>query len=92
MHMLNERLQILVTSDQRRRLEAEARRQGTSVASLIREAVDARFGAVTWADRQRALKEISEMKGRFLPPEELDRLIAEERDAELRRILDPDSS
>src|ERR1700736_293743 len=44
--MLNERLQILIRPDQRRRLEAEARRRGTSVAALVREAVDSRFGPV----------------------------------------------
>jgi hypothetical protein len=85
MHMLKERLQILVSPDQRRRLEAEAKRRGTSVASLIREAVDARFGAVTQADRLRALEEIRAMKGgRFVAPDALDRISEEELDAMLR--------
>ena len=88
--MINERLQILVTSEQRRRLEEEALRRGASVASLIREAIDARFGAVTRADRLRALHEIRALNGRFLPPEELDRLVVEERDRKLRRILGTD--
>lgn len=62
------------------------------MASLIREAVDARFGAVTRADREQAIEEISKMEGRFFPPDELNRLIGEERDAQLRRILEPDGS
>lgn len=80
--MLNERLQILVTPDQRRRLRDEAKRRKSSVAMLIREAIDARFGAVTRADRLRALEAIRAMAGgRFVPPEELDRLAERERDA-----------
>jgi hypothetical protein len=80
--MLNERLQVLVTSEQRRRLETEARRRGTSVGSLIREAVDAQFGAVTTEDRLRALDGIRGLSGRFLSPDELNRLVSEERDAQ----------
>lgn len=83
MHMLNERLQILVSSEQRRRLEGEARRRGTSVASLVREAVDARFGAVTADDRAQAVAAIRAMQGRFLPPDELNRLGDAERDEQL---------
>jgi hypothetical protein len=87
MRMLRERLQILVSTEQRRRLEAEAKRRGTSVASLIREAVDVQFGAVTSADRLQALREIGEMRGRFLSPEDLDRLVEAERDEQLGEIL-----
>lgn len=87
MHMLRERLQILVSTEQRRRLEAEAKRRGTSVASLIREAVDIQFGAVTSADRLQALREIGEMRGRFLSPGELDQLAEAERDQQLDEIL-----
>jgi hypothetical protein len=89
--MINERLQILITSDQRRRLEAEARRRETSVASLIREAIDARFGAVTRADRQAALQEIRGMTGRFLDPDEINRLVAQERELALLRNREPES-
>ncbi len=87
MHMLTERLQILVSPEQRRRLEAEGKRRGTSVGSLIREAVDARFGAVTTADRLRALEEIRAMRGRFLNPDELNRVIEEEHDEEIDALL-----
>lgn len=79
--MLNERLQILVSPEQRKRLETEARRRGTSVATLVREAIDSRFGAVTREARLRAVAEIRDARGgRFLPPEELERLIGEERE------------
>ena len=87
MHMLRERLQILVSTEQRRRLEAEAKRRETSVASLIREAVDAQFGAVTSDNRLQALREIGEMRGRFLSPDELDRVAESERDQQLDEIL-----
>jgi hypothetical protein len=88
MHMLNERLQILVTSEQRRRLEGEAKRRGTSVASLIRQAIDTQFAPVTREDRLRALGHIREMEGRFLPPDELDVLTDSERDEIAARVRD----
>ena len=40
--MFTERIQVLMTKAQRRRLEEEARARGTSVGALIREAVDTR--------------------------------------------------
>ena len=79
--MLNERLQILVTRDQRRRLESEAQRRGLSVGGLIREAVDAHLGHVGEAEHLRAVDGIRATSGRFLPPEDLNRLVDEERDA-----------
>ena len=41
MHMFNERLQVLMTKGQRERLERIAAREGRSVGSVIRDAVDA---------------------------------------------------
>ncbi|MGI8778950.1 MAG: hypothetical protein ACR2L8_02050 [Solirubrobacteraceae bacterium] len=79
--MLKERLQILVSKDQRRRLESEAERRGLSVGGLIREAVDAHLGHVGEAERQAALEGIRAASGRFLSPEELNRLVDGERDA-----------
>lgn len=76
--MLKERLQILLSSEQRRRLEDEAARRGESVAALIREAVDAHFPAPTREDRLAALARIRAMRGRFVPPDELDALAEEE--------------
>ncbi len=77
--MFTERLQILVSPEQRKRLEAEAGRRGTSVAALIREAVDERLGATPTDQRLRAVEGIGAMGGRFLSPGELERLVEEER-------------
>jgi hypothetical protein len=38
-----ERLQVLIESEQRRRLEREAAARGTSVATLVRQAIDLAF-------------------------------------------------
>jgi hypothetical protein len=79
--MLNERLQILVTSEQRRRLEREARHRGVSVGSLIRDAIDARFGGFTIEERREALDAIRAMRvDASLTPEEINRLVEAERD------------
>lgn len=85
--MLNERLQILVSTEQRRRLEEESKRRQASVGSLIRQAIDAHFGAVTPEDRLNALEGIRALEGRFLSPEELDRLVDEEREVGADRVL-----
>ena len=79
MCMFSERLQILVSPDQRRRWEAEAKRRGTSLAGLIREAVDHQVEAVDRPDRVRAVDAVRGMGGRFLSLDELDRLVEEER-------------
>jgi hypothetical protein len=76
--MFSERLQILLSPDQRRRWEAEAKRRGTSVASLIREAVDRDLGTDRPA-RAEAVDAIRAMQGRFLTIDELDRIVEEER-------------
>lgn len=85
--MLNERLQILVSADQRRRLEQEAQRRGSSVASVIRDAVDAQLGGITMEDRRAALDEILAMRGRFASPDELNRLAASEHDDQLEALV-----
>lgn len=81
--MFSQRLQILVTPEQRRRLEAEARRRDTSVASLVRDAVDARYASMTREERVAAVSDIAALEGRFLDPAELNRLVEAERDAAL---------
>lgn len=81
MHMFSERVQILLSREQRQRLATEAKRRGTSVGSLVREAIDARFRGFTREERIRAVEEIHQMKGRFLTVEEMERLVDEERDA-----------
>jgi predicted DNA-binding protein len=79
--MLNQRLQLMISAEQRRRLEAEAKRRDASVASVIREAVDAHLGTVDRAARLHAVEEIRAMQGgKFLTPEELNREVAAERE------------
>ena len=80
--MYSERIQLLISKEQRRRLEQEARRRRTSVASVIREAVDATFGGPSREERLRALEEIRKMNGRFLTPDEINQIAA---DAHLER-------
>ncbi len=77
--VLSERFQVLLTPEQRKRLETEARRRGVSVGALIRDAVDRYLGTPTRSERQRAVAEIGKMRGRFLPPERLEQLLERER-------------
>lgn len=85
MHMYTERLQILISKEQRRRLEREAERRSASVASVIRDAVDERLGGVTKDDRVAAVQRLTAMEPLpFMAPDELERAIAEARDAENR--------
>ncbi len=43
MSTLSHRTQLLLDDERHRRLEDEARRTGRSIASLVREAIDARY-------------------------------------------------
>lgn len=83
MSMLNERLQILVTRDQRRRLEGESRRTGESVGALVRQAIDAQLGVAATEERRRAVAAIGALEGVYLPLEELDALLGAERESAL---------
>ena len=77
MCMFSERLQILVSPEQRRQLEVEAGRRGVSVSGLIREAVDHHLGGERRDDRMEAVTRIREMDGRFILPAELERIVEE---------------
>ena len=77
--MLNERLQILVTREQRRRLEEEALRTESSVGALVREAIDARCGSAAAEERLQAVAAIAALDGVYLSQEELDAVIGDER-------------
>lgn len=83
--MFSERLQILVSPQQRKLLEAEAKRAGRSVAALIREAVDQHLGIVDTGTRVQAVAGIRSMRGRYLSPDELNRLVDEERSKDTSR-------
>jgi hypothetical protein len=78
--MLSERLQILISPEQRRRLEAEARRRGSSVATVVREAIDTTLAGPTRDERRTAVETMKAMKGKYLPVEELERIVDEERE------------
>jgi hypothetical protein len=80
MRMFSERLQILVSPEQRRRLEAEAASRGTSVASVIRDAVDERLRGPTPEERMAAVERIARRQATYVPPDELNRLIASQYD------------
>jgi len=88
MRMYSERLQILVSKEQRRRLEREARRRQSSVASVIRDAVEAELGGISREDRMQAVETIAGFRGAaFLSPAELEREIERGRADEIERGL-----
>jgi hypothetical protein len=73
--MYSERLQILLTSDQRRRLQHESKRRKTSVTALIREAVDEHFGVEPEGSKEQAYRSIVARRSRFVAPDKLDELV-----------------
>lgn len=76
--MLKERLQILVDRDQRRRLNAEAKRRGVSVGSVVREAIDHSIGGTPRARRVEAVAEMRRAPAvRYVAPEKLAQLLDE---------------
>ena len=88
MRMYTERLQILVSKEQRRRLEREAKRRKSSVASVIRDAVEAELGGTPPQDRLQAVEAISHLRGApYLAPEELEREIERARADDIERGL-----
>ena len=72
-----ERLQILVTPEQRRRLLVIAGERGEAVTALVRKAIDAAYPApVDAAARQAAGRRLLDRPPiRYLPTEELDALL-----------------
>lgn len=54
MATLSHRTQLLLDEERHRRLDREARRTGRSIASLVREAIDLRFGQEEQSERRRA--------------------------------------
>jgi hypothetical protein len=85
MRMYTERLQILISKEQRHRWEAEARRRDVSVARVVREAVDGQLGGIAREDRVAAVEWIAALKPLpHVPPEDLERAIADAYDAETR--------
>lgn len=92
MSMFTERLQVLITPDQRRRLEAEADRRQSSVATVVRDAIDATLSGPTREQRRRAFESIVARRGRHLSVEEIEAIIAEERESNFSLVLPPSQS
>ena len=84
--MYSERLQLLLTPALRERLQLEARRRGVSVAEVARGAIDVSLTRFAREDRVQAVAEIAGMHAAFLPVEELERVIAAEREEPLARL------
>jgi hypothetical protein len=86
--MLTERLQILISPEQKRRLETEAHTRGESVGGLVREAIDERYGGRRFtfsrAERMAAVERMRKAPPatRFLSPEDLTKLHGEEIEEE----------
>lgn len=86
MHMLKERLQIMIDAEQRSRLNAEAKRLGTSVGSVVRDAIDDRLGRGGRGERVAAVQAMERRaSGRSLTIAEMDRILDEGRS----RRVDP---
>ena len=86
--MYSERIQLLISPEQRRRLDQEAQRRGTSVAAVVRDAVDSKLGGPTREERMAAVEQIRTMRGGvFLTPDELNRLVEEEREANFPELF-----
>jgi len=87
--MHKERLQILVTMEQRRTLEAEAARRGASIGALVREAIDVRFDTVDRERRRAAFEELKRIgernRGLSLGIDELEALIEASHTEEIMR-------
>lgn len=83
MCMYSARLQLLLSPEQRRRLEAESRRSRRSVNAIVREAIEARYGAPPREDRLDAARRIGEMRAEHLDPDDLRRLIDQRFDREV---------
>ena len=82
--MLSERLQLLLSPEQKRRLEHEAATTGRSIGALVREAIDAVYDVTPASRRRAALDEILAMGPVAVPgPEELRELIDASHDDEI---------
>lgn len=82
MLMLSRRLQILIDDERYARLEAQARERGTSVATIVREAIDAAAGSDK-SKKRRAASRI--LDAAPMPVPELDALKAELAELRERR-------
>jgi hypothetical protein len=90
--MLTERLQVLISRQQKRRLESEAQSRGESVGTLVRAAIDTLYGSDTTQDERVAAVErmrMAPVASRSFTPEELTRIHERETEAEYPEIFPP---
>lgn len=80
MHMLNRRLQILLDDQRYDRLARRAAETGTSIGTLVRDAIDAEYPAVD-PEKQAAFEAIRDAEPMVVPidPADLKREILETR-------------
>lgn len=81
MYMLTRRLQILIDEPRYRRLRAEARERKTSVAAVIRDAIDQ---VVPAADSRRGKAARAVLAAEPMPVPEIEELRAERESAHAR--------
>lgn len=62
MPVLNKRVQVLLSSDQHKRLETLASRRGTSVGALIREAIEKLYIQPDQEERLKAVRRMAELE------------------------------
>lgn len=75
--MAMDRVQILLTPEQRRRLADVARQRHEPVTALVREAIDLAFpAAVGPAERRAAARRLLDRTVVFVPPDQLDDVLA----------------
>lgn len=80
--MYSERLQVLLSTEQRRLLDEESRRTGLSAAALIRDAIEARYGAAGAPERRAAVARMRQRTAPAPQPAELRDMLAERFDDE----------
>ncbi len=87
MHMLSERLQILLSPEQKQRLESEARSRGISVGGLVREAIEGALGGPSPEVRARALERTRARRVAFLTPQEIDAILDDAKNERWERLV-----
>jgi hypothetical protein len=91
MSMLTERLQVLISPQQKCRLEAVAQTRGESVGEIVRAAIDTLYGDTSRAERLAAVERMrsAPVATRFFTPEELTRIHEEEIEEEYPKLFPP---
>lgn len=75
--MYSERMQILISPEQRHRLNEEAANRNMAVAAVVREALDEHLGASDLNRRHAAVKRMFSRNLKAVTPEELEDILSE---------------